>query len=343
MKTKAFRKFLGTLAVLAIALGAGSALRVFAGTGESGSGFAWGGGVTSNPVGYDGAGWISMNSTSDGSAMSYGVSIPAANGDLSGYGWSEHYGWISFNTGDLSGCPSGTCSARRVGNAIAGWARILSIKDALAVGNSGGWSGWIQLDPPNGGVAITGSSSPYPLSGYAYSDELGWFNFDKESGFGGTNYTTPSSLKLCANSCASATPYDTAHLASFSVVPVTLTACLGTGSCSGDDTAVSGTWAANNTPNDAVSISSTSGTSTTITGTYAGSGSASEDITFSDGTHPDITARATVSCVPTTTCTTEAKNYCSGQAFTIANNGCNQSPSCTGTRNCDTNWHEVAP
>jgi uncharacterized protein (TIGR02145 family) len=152
-----------------------------------------------------------------------------------------------------------------------------------------------------------------------------------------------STLKLCANSCASASPYDTAYLASFSVVPITLTACLGTGSCNGDDTAVSGTWTANNTPSDAVSISTTSGSSTTITGTYSGSGTASEDIVFNDGTHPDITARASVSCTPTTTCATEGKNYCQGQAFTIANNGCNQSPSCTGTRNCDTNWHEVAP
>jgi uncharacterized protein (TIGR02145 family) len=218
MKTKAFKKILKTFAVLALALGAGVAIRsVSAGTADNVFGFAWGGneaadtngGAAPNNGAIDGdeagLGWVSFNSTDcdtngngtveasevaahpgclAGAIASYGVNIPVGvNGDISGYAWSEHYGWISFNAADLAGCPSGACKAQRVAHQIRGWARILSIRDAGA--NAGGWSGWIQLDPPTAGldtVTLNLLSSPPRFLGYAYSDELGWLRFDPAQG-----------------------------------------------------------------------------------------------------------------------------------------------------------------
>src|SRR5690606_12033986 len=58
------------------------------------SGYAWS----------DNIGWISMNGSG------YGISV-SGSGTLSGYAWSDNIGWISANSADLSGCPSGSCSA----------------------------------------------------------------------------------------------------------------------------------------------------------------------------------------------------------------------------------------
>ena len=119
------------------------------------------------------------NATSIGWAnatgANYGIALPIGDGALSGYGWSENIGWISFNVNDLIGCPSGSCLAVKSGNSITGWARILSIRDALAVGNSGGWQGWIKL------INITINPTTGQLSGYAWSDELGWIDFSRAS------------------------------------------------------------------------------------------------------------------------------------------------------------------
>ncbi len=174
-----------------------------AGFDESGVGWLWGGGTeTDGAAPWDGTntnvGWISMNSLncdanndgrSDGSSTgcplvgtvmtSYGVNIPDT-GSLSGYAWSGNIGWISFNTSDLSGCPSGVgCDARRAGNFLEGWARIVSIKEALALGNSGGWQGWVKLRGSNYEVSINPDTNK--LNGYAWSNELGWIDFSGAS------------------------------------------------------------------------------------------------------------------------------------------------------------------
>jgi len=106
------------------------------------SGFAWS----------ENIGWISFNSTSDGSTVDYGVNIDTESGKLSGYAWSENIGWIGFNRGDTGAppsndpCPDGSCIAKvdnpsNLGIAdvnIKGWARALSY--------GGGWDGWIRFD-----------------------------------------------------------------------------------------------------------------------------------------------------------------------------------------------------
>jgi hypothetical protein len=139
---------------------------------DSVSGWLWGGSDSN-------IGWISANNTNMAGVVSYGLNIPAADGNLSGYAWSENIGAMAFDNsgGYLTGCPSGTCSARRVGDNLEGWARFVEIKKALDIGNSGGWQGWIKLNPTNGGVTIDPPSGN--LGGYAWSDELGWIDFSK--------------------------------------------------------------------------------------------------------------------------------------------------------------------
>lgn len=154
-------------------------LKVRAGTSENMMGWLWGGsddGAGSST----GIGWISMNNINPGAGggVSYGVNIPGGDGDVSGYAWSENIGWVSFNQGDLAGCPDGNCYARRSGNNLIGWVHILSIRDAGV--NSGGWFGWVKLSgmAQNGslyGVKVDGSN----LAGHAWSDELGWIDFSR--------------------------------------------------------------------------------------------------------------------------------------------------------------------
>lgn len=137
-----------------------------AGASENVSGFAWS----------ENVGWISLNSTSDGSATSYGVNISPLTGTgiFSGYAWSENVGWITFNSGELTGCPSGTCNAQvdwASGN-VSGWARVLS--------QTG--DGWIKLSDDSIGVwngkGVKIDTTTGKFSGYAWSsDSVGWVDF----------------------------------------------------------------------------------------------------------------------------------------------------------------------
>jgi len=161
-------------------IGIGSVLFVKAGIDYNVSGWLWGGTTedgSNNPNKSTGLGWISTQGNL------YGLSIPSNDGPVNGYAWSENIGWIDFQPpGPYPTNPS--YSAKREGNKLTGWARILSIKEAAKNDNSGGWQGWIKLS----GTAQ--NSSPYgvdvdpatgKLSGYAWSDELGWIRFDNTS------------------------------------------------------------------------------------------------------------------------------------------------------------------
>ncbi len=164
--------------VLCAVFVATSAIR--AGVGENLAGWAWGGNDDSNATGKgviaSGLGWLSMNNTNAGGGVSYGVNVPLADGDLTGTAYSENLGYIAFDNsgGYLAGCPDGNCVAKRVGNSLQGWARFVEIAKASAIGNSGGWSGWIKLNGLSYGVTI---GSDGKLSGSAWSDELGWISF----------------------------------------------------------------------------------------------------------------------------------------------------------------------
>lgn len=219
------------MVALLLAVFGGLVHYVYAGAAQSARGFAWGGNDG------NGLGWISFNDTDlkatcdadnnnftdvacGGDNVStpwrtYGVNVPSGNGVLSGYAWSEHYGWISFNDGsvggsdDLNGCPSGSCSAERSGNNIIGWARILSIPAAGV--NGGGFSGWISLSGTSQsgdsyGAKVSGASLD-ELSGYAYSEDFGWISFNSTNpGSGGgaaykVTVAIPGGNITAANGC----------------------------------------------------------------------------------------------------------------------------------------------
>jgi len=196
-------------------------------------------------------------------------------------------------------------------------------------------------------IVLPGSSWSTGLLTAAKTYSLECFNSDgvstgKKSVTVSPSVAPSSFLKICAGGCTSGARYDTGGMESFSNVPVTLFACLGTGKCNGDDSSVSGTWTANDTPKNAVYISSASGSSTHVTKNPALSGSAIEDITV---TYDEMfaTARALVDgCVPASCTDEEEAEHCSGEKFTI-DNGCEGTATCIGTRNCDFNWREVAP
>ena len=42
-------------------------------------------------------GWISFSSSTDNSSYDYGVTVSTSTGEFNGYAWSENIGWISFN------------------------------------------------------------------------------------------------------------------------------------------------------------------------------------------------------------------------------------------------------
>lgn len=159
-----------------------------------------------------GVGWISMsrkncNPTGDGTTeggaalnpnypdcpdnqpvtrdANYGVIIPDANGNVTGYAWSENLGWISFKETDLIGCPTMPCNARKDGDYLYGWARIMGIVQAGTdpiTGNSGGWQGWIKLKGTTQGgqdygVELDKMDGNKDTHTYAWSNELGWIDF----------------------------------------------------------------------------------------------------------------------------------------------------------------------
>lgn len=320
-----------------------------AGNSQTGLGWLWGG-MDATGGGNTTLGWVSMNSRDcdvDGDGTvdvagcpagvipDYGVNIPLSDGAVTGYGWSENYGWLSFNASDLGGCPSGSCSAQRVGNALTGWARILSIRDGGA-----GWSGFVSLDS-----GTAGSTTPYgvtisgtALAGYAWSDELGWINFS------GARIDPPSTLKICRNSCDSGTLRGSQSSAGSNTMATgsseNLVACWNTDAACGTPSAsVAATWGEGGGP-----VVSLSGPDTLKTVTANTTGSE-----FVTATYSGQTARLDVSaiCVPLV-CGAATKSvtdtYCPEESRdTGVSDSCGGTLTCPGTRYCDTNYREVQP
>lgn len=164
-----------------------------AGTGDNLSGWAWSSNI----------GWISFNSRNcdaipadgfvdtsppapvgcpaPGTPISnYGVNVKN-NGELEGYAWSDHAGWISFNSSELNipGCPSADCTAKRVGNELMGFARALK----PATSGVSGWDGWISLSCKNAANPFQPSPPP-PAPSPPPAGIVGFWKFD--DGLGGT-------------------------------------------------------------------------------------------------------------------------------------------------------------
>lgn len=217
---------------------------VYATSSESASGWAWGGGVTNNPPGYEGMGWISFNDTDAANAGGfYGVNVPST-GALSGHAWSEYYGWISFNGSDLAGCVPALTQATRTGNNISGGARILAIRDAVMAGNAGDYDGCIDLS----GVSVDGVGSAATLTGYAWSSDLGWIQMSG-SGFG-VVLNNPS-LVFTANGGTSVS-VDANDPVTFEWIVTGMNSCVASGDWSGAKAFADGTHVETVTPTTAV-------------------------------------------------------------------------------------------
>ena len=143
-----------------------------------------------------------------GSTVNYGVDINETTGEFSGYAWSDNIGWISFNSGDLAGCPSAPCEARldldgttcgAVGQ-VCGWAR------ALAYG--GGWDGWIKLRDSSYGVSLNPAPTPSEFREWAWgSDVIGWISFNclDTGACGVSDYKVMTDITITLNNIPSAT------------------------------------------------------------------------------------------------------------------------------------------
>lgn len=109
-----------------------------------------------------------------GTAYKYKVNV-SSTGNLSGYGWSEHIGWISFNE---TGCPTAPCQPSFDGTRLSGWAKAIQ-----ADGN--GWDGWISLRKQSSEASGIFDYGPRILSGslfsnYAWGEEvIGFLTFNK--------------------------------------------------------------------------------------------------------------------------------------------------------------------
>ena len=93
----------------------------------------------------DGTGWISFNcaNTNSCATSNYKVtfSTTTTTGTFSGYAWSDGIGWISFGAGD--GTHPNIATDLSTGS-VTGWARALA-----GVGRTDGWDGWISMSGVN--------------------------------------------------------------------------------------------------------------------------------------------------------------------------------------------------
>lgn len=336
-------KLVWTLPILVLALVFGGALETYAGTEHSGRGWLWGGSNGDNFVSVKPSylGWISMNNVDENGVeingpISYGVNIPPSDGALSGYAWTDSYGWISFNAADLAGCP--LAAPTRSGNALTGGARFLSMRDGGV--NNGGWAGCISLSgvSNNGtpyGVTIDPATGKMSGSAWHGEKDLGG-GLVEGLGFIDFSYATvvaSKSLKICPSSVTMLQGstqklelfYDTRADCSGPEAPILVSALA---------------WSTS--APSVVSLSSLGGTSSTIaTGASAGTST----VTATYGTY---TATASITITALVACTCDASvaaTICTGVPFTSNTTpaSCNIPASCTGSMVCGGKWKEVAP
>jgi hypothetical protein len=128
----------------------------------------------------DNIGWISMQ----GSSPDYVVSLNTTTGALTGYAWSDNIGWIKFDpSGTYPASPEYSAQVDLVTDQASGWARACTLAEnhetCAGEGDplAGGWDGWISLrgSDPAYGVSLSGNY----LTGWGWSDSLGWIDFSE--------------------------------------------------------------------------------------------------------------------------------------------------------------------
>lgn len=177
-------------------------------------GYIWTGyDMDGNSIADAGFGWISMNCAEGGpgatnvcSQSLYGVDFDQNSGLLSGHAWGGNgLGWLSFDAGDVAGCPlldspaPNKCQGHIdvATGKVSGWFRVLSVPKTGDNGKNGNWNGWIHLSGAfHSSPDATGSKGvtyvqidpqTSKLVGYAYgstiasptfgTEEVGWVAF----------------------------------------------------------------------------------------------------------------------------------------------------------------------
>ncbi len=133
------------------------------------SGYAWSSLPDGNNPDDDGAGWIKF------SGPNYGVVANTFSGNLSGQAWSENFGWLSFDSADIAGCPSAPCqpNVNPSTGAVTGWARFI----AAPTGTTDTWNGWVHLSDGST-YAVTYNSGTQEFSGNAWGENyIGWIKW----------------------------------------------------------------------------------------------------------------------------------------------------------------------
>ena len=114
----------------------------------------------------DNIGWVSMT----------GVSIDSATGKLSGYAWSDNLGWIRFDPpAPYPANPQYSAKLDSITGStttVSGWAQIDNLK------NSPNTGGWINMkDMAGTAYSVNVNLGTGLFSGYAWNDQIGWFDF----------------------------------------------------------------------------------------------------------------------------------------------------------------------
>jgi len=130
----------------------------------------------------DNVGWISFNCMDMGMASClatyYGVYLDETTNKFSGYAWGDNVGWISFESTDVSGCPNPSCQPKLNNDDT-----VSGWAKALSADDNG-WDGWISLSGTDYGVTFNSLTNKF--EGYAWGgDVVGWISFNCQSTPGG--------------------------------------------------------------------------------------------------------------------------------------------------------------
>ncbi|MBU1906507.1 MAG: hypothetical protein KJ923_05865, partial [Candidatus Omnitrophica bacterium] len=136
------------------------------------------------------------NFNPDQNLIDYSVQIDGKTGIVSGCGWSEHLGWISFNKIDTGTPPAAPYNEAQIDfiakadldstnptSDLTGWARALVFgSTAVPSTNSPDFDGWIKLDgaaQDNSTFGVKINKQTKELEGWAYGGAcIGWISFN---------------------------------------------------------------------------------------------------------------------------------------------------------------------
>lgn len=132
----------------------------------------------------DAIGWISFDSVTAGSPVSYGVTIDAATGEFRGWAWNDVIGWISMNCLNTGTCGTVNYKVKTswTSKPSNGWltSPIIDLGNKVAV-NTVAWKGIVN----GGGVRFQIAASNVPTGPWNDTDYKG------PDGTSGTSYAAP--------------------------------------------------------------------------------------------------------------------------------------------------------